>query len=301
MFARLDGETTAAQRPADLHFRQRRDQRSISNSSQTDFFGGASSESAAARDARRRARIPLSLRLHLVPRPADDRADRPDHRPAQRDICPSCSPTRTRRAWCSTTPTCSTGTNIPATTASRAARRLNYGVQYTADFANGGHANVVGGESIQLAGTEFLRDRRRGQHRARIRPRQEIFELRRAARRSRRSRRHFSLTSQAAVRQRDLRPDPPRRDRQRQFRRLQRPALDYARYAAQPELGWLYQARGPASPTRATSSLDHWTVNGSVLFDMSRHSTTCPASTRRCFDPTELRLRPRLRATTARR
>ena len=30
--------------------------------------------------------------------------------------------------------------------------RLNYGLQYTDNFANGGHANVVGGELIQLAG-----------------------------------------------------------------------------------------------------------------------------------------------------
>ena len=30
--------------------------------------------------------------------------------------------------------------------------RLNYGVQYAADFANGGHANFVAGESIQVAG-----------------------------------------------------------------------------------------------------------------------------------------------------
>ena len=30
--------------------------------------------------------------------------------------------------------------------------RLNYGLQYTANFANGGHANVVAGESIQVAG-----------------------------------------------------------------------------------------------------------------------------------------------------
>ena len=30
--------------------------------------------------------------------------------------------------------------------------RLNYGVQYTANFANGGHANFVGGQSIQVAG-----------------------------------------------------------------------------------------------------------------------------------------------------
>ena len=30
--------------------------------------------------------------------------------------------------------------------------RLNYGFQYAADFANGGHANFVGGESIQVAG-----------------------------------------------------------------------------------------------------------------------------------------------------
>ena len=30
--------------------------------------------------------------------------------------------------------------------------RLNYGIQYTANFANGGHANFIAGQSIQVAG-----------------------------------------------------------------------------------------------------------------------------------------------------
>ena len=31
--------------------------------------------------------------------------------------------------------------------------RLNYGAQFTANFNNGGHANLIGGQSYQLAGT----------------------------------------------------------------------------------------------------------------------------------------------------
>ena len=53
---------------------------------------------------------------------ARHRADRPDHRPpGQRRPATTC-PTRTPRASCSTTPTCSSRTSSPATTASRRAR-----------------------------------------------------------------------------------------------------------------------------------------------------------------------------------
>ena len=37
-------------------------------------------------------------------------------------------------------------------TAIEGGTRLNYGFQYAADFANGGHANLVAGQSIQVAG-----------------------------------------------------------------------------------------------------------------------------------------------------
>ena len=47
--------------------------------------------------------------------------------------------------------------------------RLNYGAQYTANFANGGYANIVGGEFDPARRTELLYDRRRRQHRARVR------------------------------------------------------------------------------------------------------------------------------------
>ena len=65
---------------------------------------------------------------------------------------PECSPTKIRRASFSTTRTCSPGTSSPDTIGSRAARGSTTEIQYTADFANGGHANLVGGESIQVAG-----------------------------------------------------------------------------------------------------------------------------------------------------
>ena len=92
--------------------------------------------------------------------------------------------------------------------------RLNYGVQYTANFANGGHANVVGGESIQLAGQnsytiadaantglESGLDKRYSNYVDRRDDRAVLVEL--------------LAHQQAAVRQFELRPHPPRRDRQR--------------------------------------------------------------------------------------
>src|SRR5262249_30229590 len=46
--------------------------------------------------------------------------------------------------------------------------------------------------------------------------------------------------------------------------------LDYGRYAAQPELGWPFPREGLLAGAKY-SFADHWTVNGGVVFDMSRH------------------------------
>ena len=46
--------------------------------------------------------------------------------------------------------------------------------------------------------------------------------------------------------------------------------MDYALYAAQPALGWEYPREG-LTGNAAFSFLDRWSVNGSMVLDMSRH------------------------------
>ena len=55
-------------------------------------------------------------------------------------------------------------------------------------------------------------------------------------------------------------------------------SIDYGRYAAQPELGYIFAREGLL--TNASYKLDKtWTVDGSILFDMSRHYYDQPGQT----------------------
>ena len=194
---------------------------SIYNSGQPSYFGGDSTGSAGTRDAGRRPRISLSRSFPIsafgqqIIEPIAQLIVRPNE-----VICRSCSPTRTRRAWCSTRPTCSPGTSTPATTASKAARALNYGAQYTANFANGGHANIVGGEFDPARRAEFL-------HASPTPPTpgsnpglDKHFSNYVIGETIAPFSSNFSLTSKQQFDSDDLRPHAPRRDRQRLLRRL---------------------------------------------------------------------------------
>ena len=99
-----------------------------------------------------RFRIPLSVHRRAVVGHADDRADRPGHRSPGRDRISASCRTRIRRAWCSTTATCSRSTSSPAGTAIEGGGRVNVGLQYTAQFNRGGFVNVLFGQSYQLFG-----------------------------------------------------------------------------------------------------------------------------------------------------
>ena len=154
--------------------------------------------------------------------------------------------------------------------------RLNYGAQYTASFANGGHANIVGGESIQLAG-------------------QNSYAIPDAANTGLQSgldkkysnyvigetiapfSSNFSLTSKQQFDSANF-----------GLKRLDviasasygglSASVDYGRYAAQPDIGYIFAREGLL--TDASYKLDkNWTVNGSVLFDMSRHYYDSPGQT----------------------
>ena len=146
--------------------------------------------------------------------------------------------------------------------------RLNYGAQYTADFANGGHANIVGGESIQLAGQNSytIADSANTGLESGLDKRYSNYVIGETIAPFSSN---FSLTSKQQFDSSDLgltRLDVIANASYGGFTT----SVDYGRYAAQPELGYIYAREG--LQTNASYKLDKaWTVDGSVLFDMSRH------------------------------
>jgi LPS-assembly protein len=146
--------------------------------------------------------------------------------------------------------------------------RLNYGLQYTANFANGGHANIIGGESIQVAG-------------------QNSYTLYDPANVGLES--GLDKTFSNFVFGETLQPfsNPVSFISKQQFdsttwqlTRFDGIAkasyyglngnVDYALYAAQPALGWQYPREGLTGNVGYTLQ-DRWSVNGSLVLDMSRH------------------------------
>ncbi len=161
--------------------------------------------------------------------------------------------------------------------------RVNYGTQYTADFANGGHATVIGGESIQIfgnnsfampdaanTGLESGLDKQYSNFVARqtIAPFNNDISFT--------SKQQFDNTTFGLTRLDAI--------ANVNFRSLTT-SVDYARYDAQPDLGWLYKREGVV--TNATYKfLEHWNVNGSIILDMSRYLYDLPGQHTSRFDPT---------------
>ena len=150
--ARLDGEATELNETGSITYASVLGTSTVANSSQAAFFSGSTRAHSPAACSGRRPRVPLSIRVHVLLGNADGYADRPVHRSAERDHAEdpaqrrnSAEP-RFRRhdlfAW----------NKFSGYDRVEGGTRLNYGLQYAADFANGGHANFVAGESIQVAG-----------------------------------------------------------------------------------------------------------------------------------------------------
>ena len=161
--------------------------------------------------------------------------------------------------------------------------RLNYGLQYTADFNNGGHASVVGGESFQLAGQnsytiadaantglESGLDKKYSNFVAgeTIAPFSPALSFT--------TKQQFDSSTLALARFDSI--------VNVNFRGLTT-SLDYARYAAQPLLGWVHNREGLVANARY-DIVSHWNVNGSLIFDMSRHLYDLPGQSVPRFYPT---------------
>jgi LPS-assembly protein len=160
--------------------------------------------------------------------------------------------------------------------------RLNYGMQYTANFANGGHANFVGGQSIQLAGQnsytigdaantglESGLDKTYSNFVAgeTIAPFSSNFSLT--------SKQQFDSSTFALARLDVIASGSIGGWKAN---------LDYGQYAAQPLLGWLYKREGLLA-NASYKVASNWTVDGGVTFDMSRHYYDLPNQKTPLFYP----------------
>ena len=146
--------------------------------------------------------------------------------------------------------------------------RFNYGGQYSADFNNGGHVNVVGGQSIQLAGLNSFAipdaantglqsglDKKYSNYvlGETYAPLSANFTL---GSRQQWDSANFQLTrldALASLTWGNLTTN-----------------LDYGRYAAQPLLGWNYRREGVLA-SASYKLTDSWSVSGSLTLDLSRH------------------------------
>lgn len=146
--------------------------------------------------------------------------------------------------------------------------RFNYGLQYTANFANGGRADFVGGESIQVAGQNSY----------------TLFDPTNTGLESGLDKKFsnfvFGETLQPFSSPITLMSKQQFDSSTLQLERFDGIArasyagvsgsVDYALYAAQPALGFEFPREG-LTGNLGYSFQDRWSVNGSLVLDMSRH------------------------------
>ncbi len=160
--------------------------------------------------------------------------------------------------------------------------RLNYGLQYTANFANGGHANVVAGESIQVAGQNsytLFDMANTGMDSGLDKPFSNFV----AGEMIQPTSAPISLLSKQQFDSTTFQLD--------RFDAIAKAtiagvtgSLDYALYAAQPALGWAYPREG-LTGNASYKFRDRWTIDGSLVLDMSRHYYDVPGQVTPVFYP----------------
>ena len=220
LFARLDGEATELNETGSITYASALGVSTVANSSQAAFFSG-SNQGAFARGmagAGLEYRFPFTSTTswgtqaitpiaQLIARPSE--------------IIPRIQPNEDSQSLVFDDTNLFAWNKFSGYDRIEGGTRLNYGLQYTANFANGGHANFVGGESIQVAGQNSYTLYDPTNTGLEFGPRQEILELR--------VRRGAAAVlepdyahEQTAVRQLDAAARALRRDRQGELRRHKR-------------------------------------------------------------------------------
>jgi LPS-assembly protein len=281
VFARLDGETTNLNTSDTFTYAVPGASSSVYNGSQSNFFGGATSGSYANAmpGVGLEYRYPFvssSLLGQQIVEPIAQLIVRPN------EIVPKLQPNEDAQSLVFDDTTLFAWDKYSGYDRVEGGTRLNYGMQYTANFANGGHANFVGGQSIQLAGQnsytigdaantglESGLDKTYSNFVAgeTIAPFSSNFSLT--------SKQQFDSTTFALARLDVIASGS--------FGGWNA-NLDYGQYAAQPLQGWLYKREGLLA-NASYKVASNWTVNGGVTFDMSRHYYDLPGQTTPFFYP----------------
>jgi LPS-assembly protein len=165
--------------------------------------------------------------------------------------------------------------------------RGNYGLQYTANLADGGHVNFVGGQSIQLAG-------------------QNSYTVADAANTGLES--GLDKTASNYVLGETVQPfsTPLSFTSKQQLDSTNyslarfdgivsanaggvTASVDFARYAAQPLLGWTHERQGVLTNVKYRIN-DQFTVEGGLVLDLSRYLYDVPGQTEPVFYPSNFNL-----------
>jgi LPS-assembly protein len=279
VFARLDGESTELNTSSVFNYSSSLGSSAVYNGSQTNFFNGV----GGASYANAMPGVGLEYRYPFVSNsalgqqtiePIAQLIVRPN------EVLPKLQPNEDAQSLVFDETNLFAWDKYSGYDRVEGGTRLNYGMQYTADFANGGHANVVGGQSIQVAGLNSYEvpdaantglesglDQKYSNFVAgeTIQPFAAPFSIT--------SKQQFDETTFGLTRL-DVIGNA-------NFGNFTT-SLDYGRYDAQPLLGWLYDREGVlANANYKFASV--WSVDGSVLFDMSRHYYDAPGQTTPLF------------------
>ena len=151
VFGRLDGESTQLNEMGSITYASSIGTSTVANSSQPAFFSGGNQGSFA----RGMAGVGLEYRYPFTMSsswgtqtitPIGQFIARPS------EVIPSIQPNEDAQSLVFDETNLFAWNKFSGYDRIEGGTRLNYGLQYTANFANGGHADVIGGESIQVAG-----------------------------------------------------------------------------------------------------------------------------------------------------
>ena len=268
-FARLDGEGTSLNETGSItYYNAGVGSSTVANSSQAAFFATSNSSGAFARGM---AGVGLEYRYPFVSTtswgtqtltPIAQFIARPS------EVIPDIQPNEDAQSLVFDETNLFAWNKFSGYDRIEGGTRLNYGLQYTANLANGGRANVIAGQSVQVAGQNSY----------------TLYDITNTGMES-----GLDKTLSNVVAAESLQPTaaPITFISKQQFDnsnfQLARfdaiakatfwgvtGAVDYARYEAQPALGWNFPREGLTS-SASYKFLDRWSVNGSLVLDMSRH------------------------------
>jgi LPS-assembly protein len=282
VFARLDGETTQLNTSQTFDFINGGATDSISNSSQPAFFAGQNDETTmrAMPGVGLEYRYPFVSNSPLgrqVIEPIAQIIIRPN------EYLPKLQPNEDAQSLVFDDTNLFEWNKYSGYDRIEGGGRVNYGLQYTADFANGGHANFVGGESVQLFGNNSF----------------ATADVANTGLESGLDKKYSNFVAGETIapfgNQWSFTTKQQFDETTFGLKRLDAitsfnwkglsTSLDYARYDAQPELGWLYKREGFIG-TAQYSLFDHWNVHGTLILDMSRHLYDLPGQHTPYLDPT---------------